>query len=68
MAMLDVKDLDVYYGKIHAIKKISLSVEKGELVALIGANGAGKTSLLTAIMDQREEEFSREHRLWITCF
>lgn len=52
MAMLDVKDLDVYYGKIHAIKKISLSVEKGELVALIGANGAGKTSLLTAIMDQ----------------
>ena len=52
MAMLDVKDLDVYYGKIHALKKISLSVEKGELVALIGANGAGKTSLLTAIMGQ----------------
>jgi len=52
MAMLDVKDLNVYYGKIHAIKNISLTVEEGELVSLIGANGAGKTSLLTAIMGQ----------------
>ena len=52
MAMLDVKDLKVYYGKIHAIKNISLTVEEGELVSLIGANGAGKTSLLTAIMGQ----------------
>jgi len=51
MAMLDVKDLNVYYGKIHAIKNISLTVEEGE-VSLIGANGAGKTSLLTAIMGQ----------------
>ena len=52
MATLDVKDLNVYYGKIHAIKNISLTVEEGELVSLIGANGAGKTSLLTAIMGQ----------------
>lgn len=52
MAMLDVKDLNVYYGKIHAIKNISLTVEEGELVSLIGANGAGKISLLTAIMGQ----------------
>ena len=52
MAMLDVKDLNVYFGKIHAIKNISLTVEEGELVSLIGANGAGKTSLLTAIMGQ----------------
>ena len=52
MAMLDVKDLNVYYGKIHAIKNISLTVEEGELVSLIAANGAGKTSLLTAIMGQ----------------
>ena len=52
MAMFDVKDLNVYYGKIHAIKNISLTVEEGELVSLIGANGAGKTSLLTAIMGQ----------------
>ena len=52
MAMLDVKDLNVYYGKIHAINNISLTVDEGELVSLIGANGAGKTSLLTAIMGQ----------------
>ena len=52
MAMLDVKDLNVYYGKIHAIKNISLTVEEGELVSPIGTNGAGKTSLLTAIMGQ----------------
>ena len=52
MAMLDVKDLNVYYGKIHAIKNISLTVEEGELVSLLGANGAGKSSLLTAIMGQ----------------
>ena len=52
MAMHDVKDLNVYFGKIHAIKNISLTVEEGELVSLIGANGAGKTSLLTAIMGQ----------------
>ena len=45
MAMLDVKDLNVYYGKIHAIKNISLTVEEGELVSLIGANGAGKSSI-----------------------
>ena len=52
MAMLEVNHLDVYYGKIHAIKDISLKVEAGELVSLIGANGAGKTSLLTAVMGQ----------------
>ena len=49
MAMLDVKDLNVYYGKIHAIKNISLAGEEGELVSLIGANGAGKTTTLRTI-------------------
>ncbi|MGN0372737.1 MAG: ABC transporter ATP-binding protein [Enterocloster sp.] len=52
MAMLEVRDLNVYYGKIHAIKDLSVQVEEGEIVSLIGANGAGKTTLLTAIMNQ----------------
>ncbi len=40
--MLKVENLNVYYGMIHAIKDISLEVEKGEIVSLVGANGAGK--------------------------
>lgn len=52
MKMLEVENLHVYYGKIHALKGISLSVEQGEIVSLIGANGAGKTTLLTAIVNQ----------------
>lgn len=52
MAMLEVRNLDVYYGKIHALKGMSLEVQEGEIVSLIGANGAGKTTLLTAIMNQ----------------
>jgi branched-chain amino acid transport system ATP-binding protein len=47
--MLKLKNLDVYYGKIHAIKRVSLHVNKGEIVALIGANGAGKTTMLRTI-------------------
>ena len=44
MAMLEVKDLQVYYGMIQAIKGISFEVNQGEVIALIGANGAGKTT------------------------
>lgn len=47
--MLKVKDLNVYYGAIHAIKSMSFEVNKGEIVTLIGANGAGKTTTLHAI-------------------
>jgi branched-chain amino acid transport system ATP-binding protein len=47
--MLKVKDLNVHYGKIHAIKGISFEVNKGEIVTLIGANGAGKTTILQTI-------------------
>ena len=49
MAMLTVEDLHVYYGMIQAIKGISFSVEKGEVVALIGSNGADKTTTLHTI-------------------
>ena len=44
MAMLEIKDLEVFYGVIQAIKGISFEVNEGEVVALIGANGAGKTT------------------------
>nr|WP_319487403.1 ABC transporter ATP-binding protein [uncultured Caproiciproducens sp.] len=47
--MLSVKNLDVYYGSIHAIKNISFDVQEGEIVTLIGANGAGKTTTLHSI-------------------
>lgn len=47
--MLKVKDLNVHYGKIHAIKGVSFEVNEGEIVTLIGANGAGKTTILQTI-------------------
>ncbi len=50
MAMLEVKDLEVYYGVIQAIKGISFEVREGEIVTLIGANGAGKTTTMQSIM------------------
>ena len=49
MSMLEVKDLEVYYGVIQAIQGISFHVEEGEVIALIGANGAGKTTTLQTI-------------------
>ena len=49
MAMLEVKDLEVYYGVIQAIKGVSFQVNQGEVIALIGANGAGKTTILHTI-------------------
>ena len=49
MAMLEIKDLQVYYGMIQAIKGVSFEVNQGEVIALIGANGAGKTTILHTI-------------------
>ena len=49
MAMLEIKDIEVYYGMIQAIKGISFEVKEGEVIALIGANGAGKTTILHTI-------------------
>ena len=49
MPMLEVSNIHTYYGNIHALKGISLTVERGEIVTLIGANGAGKTTTLKAI-------------------
>lgn len=49
MALLEVSNLNVYYGSIHALKGINLQVNKGEIVSLIGANGAGKTTTLQTI-------------------
>lgn len=49
MALLEVHDINTYYGQIHALKGISLTVEEGEIVTLIGGNGAGKTTTLNTI-------------------
>ncbi|GAB3584131.1 ABC transporter ATP-binding protein [Calidifontibacter terrae] len=49
MALLELKDLKVHYGRIQALHGISISVEEGEIVSLIGANGAGKTTTMRAI-------------------
>ena len=48
--LIEVKDIDVFYGNIQALKRVSLSVEKGSIVALIGSNGAGKSTLTRAIV------------------
>lgn len=47
--MLKIKNINTYYGKVHALKNISLHLKKGEIVTLIGANGAGKTTILNSI-------------------
>src|SRR2546430_11617776 len=49
MALLEVSDIHTYYGNIEALKGVSLSVEEGEIVTLIGSNGAGKSTTLRSI-------------------
>ncbi len=47
--MLTIKNINTYYGQVHALKNVSLHLQEGEIVTLIGANGAGKTTLLNTI-------------------
>ena len=49
MTLLDVEKINVYYGMIHAVKDVSFSVDEGDIVTLIGANGAGKTTILQTL-------------------
>ena len=49
MSILNIENVHTYYGNIHALKGISINIEKGEIVTLIGGNGAGKTTTLRTI-------------------
>ena len=49
MSMLEIKDLNCFYGNVQVLWDVNMHIEEGELVALLGANGAGKTTLLNAI-------------------
>ncbi|MBS7656094.1 ABC transporter ATP-binding protein [Candidatus Bathyarchaeota archaeon] len=50
MPLLEIKDLNAFYGKVNPLKKISLKIEEGECIGIIGPNGAGKTTLLECIL------------------
>ncbi len=60
--MLKVTDLHVYYGGIHAIKGVNFEVKQGEIVTLVGSNGAGKTSILRAISNLIKSEGSIKYK------
>jgi branched-chain amino acid transport system ATP-binding protein len=61
MALLEVEDVHAYYGNIQALKGISLQVDQGEIVTLIGANGAGKTTMLKVISGLLEPRLGSVH-------
>ena len=54
--MLDIKNIQTFYGKIQALRDVSIKVNTGEIVSLIGANGAGKTSLFKLILNELEAD------------
>lgn len=60
--MLKVENLNVYYGGIHAIRGITFEVQKGEIVTLVGSNGAGKTSILRAISNLIKSQGSIKYK------
>ena len=64
MAMLEIKDLCVYYGVIQALKGISFEVNEGEVIALIGANGAGKTTTLHTLTGYCSRKIRFDHVQW----
>ncbi len=61
MAVLEVDRIDVFYGRVQALRGVSLTVEEGEIVTLIGANGAGKTTTLRAISGLTPASSGRIH-------
>ena len=61
MAMLTVENLNVYYGMIHALKDVSFHVDEGEIVALIGANGAVKTTTLQTVSGMLQAKSGSVH-------
>ena len=66
-SMLSVENIDVFYGDAQALDGVSLEVEEGAIVAIVGANGAGKTSLIRTIAGMLRPGSVRESGLWITC-
>lgn len=59
--LLDVRDLDVRYGRVHAVRRVSLNLRGGEIIAVLGANGAGKSSLLRALLGVEKAAGGRIH-------
>lgn len=56
MSMLEIKDLNVYYGVIQALKNVNIHIEQGQIVSLIGSNGAGKTTLLRTVSGLTQQQ------------